>query len=223
MKKLFFLILLIPFFAYAQKTVSPDWVKARILDSLTVERATRATITDSLAEDIANIIVTPEQFGAISNDSTVDNSVAFNLMFASDFDNEGDLDLNYRRGIVVRLKDNSIYYTKHTIYLYPHIIFEGNNSLISYIGDVGDSLNVIENYWSDTDSLITPPIDLEWGVNGFRIKDLHIEGNDVAKVGIYMPNAVESSILNVKVTGCTDGIVLENIQYSNLYKYNFIP
>ena len=36
-----------------KKTVSPDWVKARILDSLTVERATRATITDSLAEDIA--------------------------------------------------------------------------------------------------------------------------------------------------------------------------
>ena len=56
MKKLILLLVILPFVMMAQKkTVSPTWVESTISDSLTVERASTATVTDSLAADIAAI------------------------------------------------------------------------------------------------------------------------------------------------------------------------
>jgi len=52
MKKLIFLIILFSFVSYAQKTVTPSWVKGIAKDSANAVRAEFKVVDDSLAEDI---------------------------------------------------------------------------------------------------------------------------------------------------------------------------
>lgn len=100
MKKVIFLLLLVSYVALPQKTVSPDWVKARIKDSLDVIRASVATkqtasqvsglITDSLTansrgwQNAAGV-------GSIISDSIANNVQLSNIKANTSIYNDGVL------------------------------------------------------------------------------------------------------------------------------------